>query len=295
MNPTTIALLYSWDFDPLIIVALVALTLVQVIGWRRLRARGRGRLASGWRLASYLAGILVLGTALMSPIDVLAGQLFFLHMIQHLLLVMVVPPLLWLAQPFAIGLWALPRSYRLRVGFLFRKSSSLVRFLRASTGPGLAWMVYIIFLIMWHDPNAYDAALRIEWLHSLEHGTFLISSMLVWWHIIGAGPHIHRRLGPGLRGAFTLSLIPPTMLLGVAIAFAERPIYQFYVTAPRISGLSVMADQTWSGLIMWIPGSMMYIVAAILLFSRMLSKDAVPSSEPSRKGFKLRSGKYAEA
>ncbi len=252
------------------------------MGWRRLRRRGAQRFANGWRLASYLVGLALLIVALLSPVDVLSGQLFLMHMIQHLLLVMVVPPLLWLAGPFATGLWALPRPLRLRIGGWFQYEGRVRQFLRLTTRPGLSWLLFVGVLYGWHDPNAYNLAQGDGWIHDLEHLSFFGTAMLFWWRVVGAGPHIHGRNSLLSRIGYVLALVPPNMFLGVAISLAESPIYTYYLGVPRLYGISVMDDQTIAGLIMWIPGSMMYIAAALVLAARLFANAERPNSPPKR-------------
>lgn len=279
MDPVTKALLLSWDLRFEILLPLTIMGALQFIGWLRLRRRGAQRFANGWRLASYLCGLLLLVVALMSPIDVLSGQLFFLHMIQHLLLVMIVPPLLWLAAPFATGLWALPRSWRLAVGGWFQQESLFRRALQAATRPGLSWMLFVGVLFAWHDPGLYGMAQGNGWIHDLEHISFFGTAMFFWWRVTGAGPHIHGRSSLLARIGYVLAVVPPNMFLGVAISLAESPIYTYYLGVPRLYGISVMDDQTMAGLIMWIPGSMMYIVAGLILAARLFSNAERPTKQ----------------
>lgn len=221
--------------------------------------------------------------ALLSPIDVLGGQLLTMHMVQHLLLVMIIPPLLLLANPLPFLLWGSPPKVRLGVSRLLSPKAKFRYYLRRTTGPGLVWLMFVIVYWGWHDPNAYNLALRSPLAHDLEHLTFFLVSMLFWWHVIGAGPRIHRPLSPVGRFAYVLTAIPPNMLAGLAIVFATGPIYSYYEAMPRIWGLSVMEDQQIGGVIMWVPGSMMYIIAALILASRWLQqeerKPALPESE----------------
>lgn len=272
MDPVTKALLLSWDVRFEVLLPLTVLGALQLIGWLRLRKRGAQRFANGWRLAAYLTGLVLLILALLSPIDVLSGQLFFMHMIQHLLLVMIAPPLLWLAGPFATGLWALPRPLRIRVGGWFQQESRFRQLLRMTTRPGLSWMLFVGILFGWHDPAAYNLAQGNGWIHDLEHITFFGSAMLFWWRVVGAGPHIHGKNSLLSRIVYVLALVPPNMFLGVAISLAESPIYTYYLSVPRLHGISVMDDQTIAGLIMWIPGSMMYILAALVLAAQLFNK-----------------------
>jgi putative membrane protein len=107
--------------------------------------------------------------------------------------------------------------------------------------------------------------------------------MLFWWHVFGATPHIHKRLKLGARVAYVLAAVPPTMAAGVVIAFSGEPIYTYYAGVPRLWGITVMQDQMLGGFIMWVPGSMMYIIAALILIARWLQieeqKPPLPESE----------------
>jgi putative membrane protein len=219
---------------------------------------------------AYLGGLAVLWVALMSPIDVLSGQFFFMHMIQHLLLVMIAPPLLLIANPMPIMIWGLPAGLRLEFGRLLRPDAAFRRALRALTSPGLVWLYFVAALVGWHDPGAYNATLQSELVHDLEHLSFFGTAMLFWWHIIGAAPRIHKRLSPGVRLGYVISVIPPNMLTGVAISFASEPIYTYYTTVPRLWGMTVLQDQMLGGILMWIPGSMMYLVAALVLVAQVI-------------------------
>ena len=277
MNPLTRALLLSWDLRPEILVPLVLLAALHFAGWQRLRRRSHGRFANRWRLASYTGGILVLTLALLSPIDVLSGQLFSIHMVQHLLLLMVAPPLLLLANPFPTFLWSLPANLRVAVAGAFRRvtvwlagENILSQGVRKATSPASAWALYVLIFFAWHDGNAYSLALRFASVHGLEHITFVGAALLFWWHVTGAAPRLHPKPAQWMRVGYVLAMIPPNMLLGVALSFAEAPIYPYYESVPRLYGLSVMDDQVWGGLIMWIPGSMMYVIAALALLGRLL-------------------------
>jgi putative membrane protein len=284
MDPILSALLLSWDWRVEVGAILILAGSLFTWGWRRIRRRHASQypLATGWRLAAYLGGLGILGLALMSPIDVLGGQLFFMHMVQHLLLVMIAPPLLLLANPLPFFMWGLPARARRRVGRLLSRGSTLRRGLHTLAAPGLVWMAFVAVFLGWHDPNAYNAALSSDLIHDLEHMTFFGTAMLFWWLVIGAGPRL-RSLSRGIRIALLLVTVPVNMAAGVVIAFAGQPIYSYYTTVPRLWGISVMQDQMISGVIMWIPGSMMFILAALILISRLVQaeaeKEPLPESE----------------
>ncbi len=289
MNSTLRATLLSWDLRLEVILVLALAGTIYTIGWWRLRERSRTNLirnrwraGAPWRPVAYLGGVLLLAIALMSPIDVLGGQLLTMHMVQHILLVMIIPPLLLLANPLPFLLWGMPKNVRMGTHRILSHKSRFRYYLRQATGPGLVWLVFVIIYWGWHDPNAYNLALQSPFVHDLEHLSFFLVSMLFWWHVIGAGPRIHRPISPIGRFAYVLTAIPPNMLAGLAIVFASGPIYTYYEAMPRIWGLSVMEDQKIGGVIMWVPGSMMYILAALILISRWLQeeerKPALPQS-----------------
>ncbi len=292
MDPVLSAMIQSWSWRIDVIAVLLLAGTLYTTGWLQLQKRrspGRvkrspRRLATGWRLAAYLSGLVVVGVALMSPIDVLGGQLFYMHMIQHLLLVMIAPPLMMIANPFPIFLWGLPVKARGKAAGLFSPKASFRHHLRSFTPPGVAWIIFIVAFLGWHDPNAYNAALQNELIHDLEHLTFFLTGMLYWWHVTQVGPRIHKRFPVGARIAFLLVTVPINMFLGVAITFSSQPIYTYYTGVPRIGGLTVMEDQMLGGLIMWIPGSMMFIIAALILIAGIVSAEEDKEPLPEDQG-----------
>lgn len=268
--PSANSLLAAWDFRLDTILVLGTATLLYVAGWWRLRRKGQP-IATVWRLASYLGGILVLVLALMSALDTYQYYLFYMHMIQHLLLAMIAPPLLWLASPLPIGLWALQRDLRKSAALLLGGKSPVRKALTSVTPPFISWIVFMGVLWGWHDPNAYNAALRSNLIHDLEHVTFFGTAMLFWWHAINAAPRIHGPFPPLKRMLYVLLAFFLNLGPSIAITFAERVIYTHYLDVPRIAGISALQDQHIAGLIMWIPGGMMYGAAALLLIVRLLT------------------------
>lgn len=297
MDPVLTAILASWDLRADILIILALAGIIFSSGWWQLRQRttsrqgrkvgrqsGRWSLASGWRLISYWGGLVVIALALLSPIDVLGAQLFTMHMIQHLLLIMVAPPLLLVPNPMPFILWGFPPGLRRPIGRgigrLLGSNSPFRQTLKSLTAMGLTWMLWVIIIVGWHDPAAYDAALRSELIHDIEHISFFLVGMLFWWHVTGAGPRIHKQHGLVGRIAFVLSVVPPNMATGVVIAFASKPIYAY---TSGYLGLTALADQQLGAVIMWIPGSMMYMVAALILASRLLQEEQQKPALPESK------------
>lgn len=295
MDPVLRAALSSWAWRPEVFFPLVILGLVFTNGWLRLRQRSKksavpGAKRSGWQLGavwqlvSYWAGLGVIAFSLMSPLDVLVQQLFFVHMTQHLLLIMIAPPLLLLPNPMPFLLWGLPTQLRLMagrfIGLVLNKNSMTGGLIRRVLTPGVIYFVFIITIFGWHDPNMYNAALRSEFVHDLEHITFFMAGMLFWWQVIGAGPVIYRPMGQVGRIVFTLAAIPPNMALGILLAFSPVVIYTYYNDVPRLLNMSVLTDQQLSGIIMWIPGSMMYFIAGLALISLLLKGETAKPPQP---------------
>ncbi len=278
------AILLSWAFRPDIIASLSIMTAVHLIGRWRLNRRNRGHPLSGWRTASYLTGIAVLAVALMGPVDTLVERVFFVHMIQHLLITGMAAPLLWLGDPFGVNLWGMPAFLRQLIGRWLRPGAAFRTALQAVTGPGIAWFAFVAFMVGWHDPNLYDLALEHQWVHNMEHVSMFAAAMLFWWHVVGSAPHIHKRLSLGVRAAYVLSMTLPDMLIGASLAFATRPIYPYYTTAQGLWGLSVMNDQALAGAFMWVGGGMMHSMAALVLFARMLGFGEAKTVAPSPSG-----------
>lgn len=266
MSPTLRAFLTSWDLRIEILLPLLAGGVLYARGWRRLRLRGSRRLATRWRLVAFLVGLVTITISLLSAIDSFSAVLFLMHMIQHLLLIMVAAPLIMASNPFPFILWGLPRGREIGLA-LFSPGAWFAPVLRRTTGPGITWLLFVGFLWGWHDPGAYDAALKSDLVHDIEHLTFYLPALLFWWHVTQAGPRVHGSLSPGARIAYTLSVVPANMIAGIAISFAAEPLYSHYLTVPRIWGLTALEDQQLGGTIMWIPGSMMYLLAAIVLIA----------------------------
>ena len=275
MNQWLRLALFAWELRPEVLLPIALAASLYTSGWIRLRRLGYRQLASRPRLLSYYSGLLVLCVALLSFIDSMGGQLFLMHMVQHLLLTMVTPVLIWLADPFPFIIWALSPPLRRMVTACLHRGARCRHLLTAVTKPQITWLVFITILLGWHAPDLYNLSLQRPLVHDLQHVTFTASALLFWWQVIPAGPHLHGRLPVFLQMGYLIAAIPPTMATGVTIAFASVPIYTYYTTVPRFWGLDVMQDQAVAGAIMWIPTNMMYILAALLVLARELNRGEI--------------------
>lgn len=246
---------------PEIVLALLLAVVVgrYLDGLSSLRRRARGgRSLLHWRAACFLAGCLALAGALLSPLHGLAERFFWVHMIEHELLMVVAAPLLVAARPAAVLLWSLPLAWRtgLSAGLV---GSTFRRLWDVATRPLVAWSLHTVALWLWHLPSLFDAAIENEFVHALQHTTFLAAAIAYWSSLLRA------RHGLASRGAAVFSLFATSMqcgVLGALLALANRPLYAAYTRAPA---LDPVIDQHLAGLVMWVPVSIVYGVAAIPL------------------------------
>ncbi|MEX1018824.1 MAG: cytochrome c oxidase assembly protein [Litorilinea sp.] len=281
MHPLFQALLGPWEWRLEVLAVIVPWAVLYTLGWRRLRIQVQAHKLTPRRylvrrLIAYWAGILILIISLMSPVDRLGGQLLLMHMVQHKLTMFFAAPLILLGNPFPFVLWGMPARVRVAVGGLFARNARFRRVLTAATRPGIAWLVLITVYYGWHDPIAYNTALRLDWVHDIQHISFFSASMLFWWHVIGSAPNLHGRILPWMRIGYLLTQIPPNMAVGISIAFSTSILYTYYESVPRFWGFSVEQDQMLGGAIMWIMGSQMFIGAALIVLAREFARAKTP-------------------
>ncbi|MDQ3927814.1 MAG: cytochrome c oxidase assembly protein [Chloroflexota bacterium] len=260
-----------WTWDPSVVAGCAAL--VAIYFWAV-----RGRLTRP--AFFFLSGVLVLLLALVSPIDELGDEyLFSAHMLQHLLLVLVVPPLLVAGTPRAVfrRILAWPLAARLE---------SIVR------QPLVAWTLAVGTLCVWHIPFLYNAALADEGVHIVQHLSFLVTSTIFWWPVLS--PMKERRYAalPAVAYLFVAALA--NMVLGIYLTFVPPGLYPAYLRPGDAAGvlwlvrtewgLSPAADQQLGGLLMWVPGGLAYLGAIFIVLVRWYSapeaeaEDALPAS-----------------
>ena len=214
-----------------------------------------------------LAAILV---ALESPLHPLAERLLQAHMVQHLLLLMVAPPLIWLGTPLLPLLRGLPgRTLRVWAGRLLARPA-LVRLGRGLAHPVAAWMAFVGSTWAWHTPGLYERALAAESWHYAQHVCFLATGLAFWWPVVRPWPS--RVAAP--RWAIVLYLVLADLqntVLAAWLVFAERVIYPSYAAVSHPWGSSALSDQAAAGAIMWVPGSIAFLVPVAWTVGRLLS------------------------
>lgn len=235
---------------------------------------------SRWQKASFFAGILVLFAALQSPMEPLAEHYFAIHQLQHLLVRMVGPLLLLLGAPLTPMLRGMPPWLRQSlVRRLVRMPAA--RWLYGKiTNPVFTVVLFLGLLYLWQVPGPHDLAVHNDWVHELMHGTMLVSGFLFWWIVIDPKPH-RSRLHYGLRVLYLGLIVLPNTLLGAAITFQEGLIYSAYQELPRPwEGLSHLTDQRFGGLMLWVLGDMMSVIAAGIVMYMWYQREMAENPNP---------------
>jgi putative membrane protein len=259
MLPSSVSPQISWTIEPGVLVGVAALAVLYALAWRRGRAT-TGPHRPGIRHAVLFAGgLLTILAALISPIDALGDQLMLMHMVQHVLLLDIVPILLILGVNKV-----LLRPVTRRLTAIERRAGPLAH-------PAFAVLVYAGFMWAWHVPSMYDAALKDATVHACEHICFGIAGTLYWWHILSPIRGRMRLSGMGPI-AYMVSTKLLVGLLGVAIAFAPASFYPFYAHHPHYWGLSPAEDQSLAGVVMALEQSIVMGIALTWLFVRMLTE-----------------------
>lgn len=270
---------WDWSLDPPLVLLILAAALYR-LGSRRTVTPDRMRSAHAWRSASFYGGLAVLAIALSSPLDALGEQLFWAHMVQHVLLLLVAAPLIVLARPW-VRLWrALPLRSRRTLGRALasgQRAAPLRAAARILGGPTASLILFSVVLLAWHLPFMFDATLQSGALHALEHTLFLTTAVMFFKHVIDSPP-LHAPLGSAQRALYAVGAMVVSWLLAVVLALATHPLYDLYADrASRPGGISAQSDQQIAAGIMWVPGSITFIIVIFAYVHRWLTPP-----EPSR-------------
>ncbi len=257
-----------------VVVGTAALAAAWLGAWRARRARPR----AGEALA-FAGAVATLLVALNGPVhDLSERYLFSAHMVQHLLLTLVFPPLLLLGTPgfmidgLVAGLAPVP---------------GLVRAARALTRPVLALSLHAVALFVWHLPWPYDQALAAHDWHVVEHLSLIVTAVLAWWPVLSRSLRL-----PALPYAAQILYLfvygMPMTIVAAMVTAADEPLYAFYAAAPRvIAALGPLEDQRLGGVLMWVPAGLIPLLAFTIVFFRWAASEAradEAEQEPSPAG-----------
>jgi len=269
MTVETQLALQSWSTPIGVDVSLCLAALVYARGWNRLRTVF-ARAFPFWRLAVFLVGVMAVWIAIGSPLEALDDASLTVHMVQHLLLSTVAPPLILLGAPALPLLRGLPQSIAGNAVGPFLRLPLVKRFLRLVSNPAICWLVATLALIGWHIPSIFELALRLDWLHKLEHATFFGAGLMFWWPVVQPWPSTPK----WPRWTIPLYLFSATLpcdALSGFLTFCDRVVYPSYFLSSRPFGLSPLEDQQCAASLMWVAVTLIFLVPAVLVTLEILS------------------------
>jgi len=258
----------AWTWEPAVLIPLMLCGMLYLLGWRRLRYEGAAVQVLGRvRPLMFGIGMLALVAALVSPLDALAGELFSAHMVQHLLLMLLAPPLLIWGRPVLTWLWAFPLSQRRVIGRWWVRRSLLRRLYDFALRPLVAWILASVALWFWHLPGPYDWALASESVHTIEHLCFFLTSLAFWTLVLE--PYNGHKPSHGTALIMVTTFAIHNSLLAALLTFSPAPLYHAY--SGSAFDLLPLEDQQLAGLIMWIPASVIHLASVATLIVSWLS------------------------
>lgn len=274
MSDVTRAILSSWTIDPWPVALAILSIAIYWKGWRLLH-RAHPRRFSGWRLTSFIAGVLVCWVAIASPLDAFGGLLLQVHMTQHVLLMMIGPPLLLLSYPGIPLLRGLPHTARREWLGPFLAATIIRRWFHILTHPVVGLSLFVVATWLWHVPVLYELGLRSSFWHEVEHSIFLGTALLFWWPVIQPWPS---------KSAWPRWMLIPYLLVAdvqntvfsALFVFISTPIYGAYAASPSLFSINTLDDQATAGGIMWVVGSTTFLVPVGLIIRRILTPNLVP-------------------
>lgn len=268
MPPAYRAIFVEWSPPIVLTGTLIVLGLVYTRGWVVIRKTRRAQFPL-WRLGSFLLGLATIWLAIASPLDGFADVLLSAHMVEHLLLMSFVPPLLLLGWPVVPLLRGLPRGVTVHLLGPLIRMKALRHLGHVLITPLVAWLAMNLVFLGWHVPAAYDFALEHEHWHEFEHLCFLGTSILFWWPIVRPWPTRESYAGWLLLLYLVMADIVNT-LLSAFLAFCDRPVYSYYLREPNPFDISPLSDQRAGAVVMWVIGSLIFLVPAVVLTVRLL-------------------------
>ena len=283
MNSAIQTALDSWTPPVFTIAVLLAIAALYARGFARLRRQMPTRFARR-HLATFLAGIATLLVAIASPLEALDDLLLQVHMTQHLILMMVAPSLLIAGAPAVPLVRGLPpRVAKAVVGPLLR-SRAVRGVFDWLTNPLVCWIAFVTATWAWHLPATFQLALRSDGWHVVEHACFFTTALMFWHPVIQPWPAAARWPRWAML-PYLLLADGQNTILAALFMFSDRLIYPYYASVPQVAGFTPLGDQIVAGAIMWVPGSIFYLVPAALILFQMLAPQRLSSPLRSRTEF----------
>ena len=273
LNPLT------WPIEPWVLLGVEITAVLYWFGAPRYppSPSGGGGTGRGLRTLCFWLALASILLALDTPVESYARTLFWVHMTQHLILIMVTAPLLVVASPW-IQMWrGVPLRWRRPIARRVVKHQAFAlprRLFALIATPAAAWILSSANLWFWHWPPMYDLTLRNHAVHHVEHALFLGLGILFWAQVIDQYP-FHARLSPFKRAAYVFTATIQSWALAALLAFATSPFYAYALLPFRPGGISALTDQQYGAGMMWVPGSITYsIVFIVALYHWFQEEDA---------------------
>jgi cytochrome c oxidase assembly factor CtaG len=269
----------SWQLPLPVTLALLLIACVYFRGWLHLR-KAFPHTISVAQFAAFMSGLSTLWIAIGSPINALDDELLTFHMVQHLLLMAVAPPLILLGAPIMPLLHGLPRRFVRVVGRVFQHAA--VQWVAGvATHPVFCLLAASFAVIAWHYPALFELGLKSSWWHEVEHTCFLMTGLLFWWPVVQPWPSSAR--WPRWSTPLYLFLATlPCDALSAFLAFCDRVVYRPYAAVPHVAGISPLGDQEFAGALMWVSVTFIYLAPAAVVTIQLLSPSRLHLSEQDR-------------
>lgn len=259
---------WRWQFNPVV----VGLLLVMVV----LYGRGLKNIPSGTSPKLLAASLLFLGLALLSPLHYLASQLFFMRVLQHLLLVSLFPATFMMANPLGVMMWGLPAGWQQRL----RPGAAGAEWLKKCTPKGVMWFGFIAAVWLWYDPTLHQLTLDRPGLRWLELTTMCLTALGHWWHITAAQPRLHAPLPSFAHMGYTLMGALPLKVPGLVLLFSATPLYVYPATHFFGYAVDPLTQQQLGGMVIWLLGGTIYSSTAFRFLSGWMEKEADKPVQP---------------
>lgn len=266
----------EWPLSPFLTPILVFTALVYVRGCLSLRSSRVERI-SVWRAVSFLVGLFLIWAAAASPLAALDHELLTVHMLQHLLLMTLAPPLIWLGASAGPVSYGLPRRFVNGLLFPLCQSQMAKRFAEVIVKPEFALLAASAALVGWHIPKFFALGMQSAPWHLFEHSSFLLTGLLFWWPVVQPAAGASRDDLSMILYLFFATL--PCDILSGFLAFSDRVAYPMYFSSSHLLGFSPLVDQQCAAALMWTSVTIVYLVAGTILTMRLLSPQGLSRFE----------------
>ena len=265
--------MHDWSIPIPLTMFLVLVAFFYARGWLHLQ-KAFPRFITLGHITAFTGGIISIWIAVASPLAALDDELLTVHMVQHLLLMAVAPPLILLGRPALSLLHGMPKSFVQDTVGPFLRWAPVRRLGKIITYPVFCWIAATMTVIGWHLPALFALGLRSAWWHEIQHASYLLAGFLFWWPVIEPWPSVSRPTNWFVPLYLFLATLPCDAL-SAFLTFCDRVVYPSYLSAPHPFPISALQDQEWAGVLMWVCVTFIYMAPALVLTVRILSP-AVP-------------------